>query len=34
MTHPQFTYRQYNKVQGQPFLVEELVEAIRACSGI
>ena len=29
MTHPQFTYRQYNKVQGQPFLVEELVEAIR-----
>ena len=29
MMHPQYTYRQYNKVQGQPFLVEELVEAIR-----
>ncbi|MDR1172738.1 MAG: 2-oxoacid:acceptor oxidoreductase subunit alpha [Bacteroidales bacterium] len=28
MTHPQYTYRQYNKVQGQPFLVEELVDAI------
>ena len=29
MMHPQYTYRQYNKVQGQPFLVEELVEAIN-----
>jgi 2-oxoglutarate ferredoxin oxidoreductase subunit alpha len=29
MTHPQFTYQQYNKVQGQPFLVEELAEAIE-----
>jgi 2-oxoglutarate ferredoxin oxidoreductase subunit alpha len=29
MTHPQYTCRQYNKVQGQPFLVEELVEAIQ-----
>ena len=28
MTHPQYTYLQYNKVQGQPFLVEELVKAI------
>ena len=28
MTHPQYDYRQYNKVQGQPFLVEELVQAI------
>ena len=25
---PEFSYRQYNKVQGQPFLVHELVEAI------
>ena len=30
MMHPQFTYQQVNKVQGQPFLVEELVEAICA----
>jgi 2-oxoglutarate ferredoxin oxidoreductase subunit alpha len=30
MTHPQYAYRQYNKVQGQPFLVEELVEAIMS----
>ncbi len=29
MTHPQYSYLQYNKVQGQPFLVEELVDAIR-----
>ena len=28
MTNPQYAYLQYNKVQGQPFLVEELVEAI------
>ena len=28
MTYPQHNYRQYNKVQGQPFLVEELVQAI------
>ena len=26
---PQFSYLQYNKVQGQPFLVSELVEAIK-----
>ncbi|MDR2036463.1 MAG: 2-oxoacid:acceptor oxidoreductase subunit alpha [Bacteroidales bacterium] len=25
MTHPQFSYEQFNKVQGQPFLVEEIV---------
>jgi len=28
MTHPQHNYLQYNKTQGQPFLVEELVKAI------
>ena len=27
MTHPQYSYQPYNKVQGQPFLVEELVKA-------
>ena len=27
--YPQFTYSQLNKVQGQPFLVKEIVEAIR-----
>lgn len=27
---PQFEYRQYNKIQGQPFLVAELVEAIKS----
>ena len=27
---PQFKYEQFNKVQGQPFLVQEIVEAIRA----
>ncbi|MCQ2159291.1 MAG: 2-oxoacid:acceptor oxidoreductase subunit alpha [Bacteroidales bacterium] len=27
---PQFEYRQYNKVQGQPFLVGELVDAIKS----
>ena len=26
---PQFSYTKYNKVQGQPFLVSELVEAIK-----
>ena len=26
MTHPKHAYLQYNKVQGQPFLVEELVD--------
>ena len=26
---PQFDYRQFNKVQGQPFLVEELAAAIN-----
>jgi 2-oxoglutarate ferredoxin oxidoreductase subunit alpha len=31
MTHPQCAYLQYNKVQGQPFLVEELVTAIVDC---
>jgi 2-oxoglutarate ferredoxin oxidoreductase subunit alpha len=33
MTYPQYVYQQYNKVQGQPFLVEELVEAIRLKTG-
>ena len=28
MMHPQYAYQQYNKVQGQPFLVEELVKVI------
>jgi len=28
MTHPQYSYLQYNKAQGQPFFVEELVKAI------
>ena len=26
---PQFTYSQFNKVQGQPFLVQEIVDAIK-----
>ena len=26
---PQFSYRQFNKVQGQPFLVQEIVAAIN-----
>ena len=26
---PQFKYEQFNKVQGQPFLVQELVESIK-----
>ena len=26
---PQFRYEQFNKVQGQPFLVQEIVEAIK-----
>ena len=26
---PQFTYTQYNKIQGQPFLVQEIVAAIK-----
>ena len=26
---PQFNYAQYNKVQGQPFLVQEIVSAIK-----
>ena len=26
---PQFSYSQYNKVQGQPFLVQEIVAAIK-----
>ena len=29
MTHPQYNYQQFNKVQGQPFLVEELVKSIE-----
>jgi 2-oxoglutarate ferredoxin oxidoreductase subunit alpha len=29
MTYPQYTYLQYNKMHGQPFLVEELVNAIN-----
>lgn len=28
--HPQFKYEQYNKVQGQPFIVHDLVSAIKA----
>ena len=27
--YPQFTFRKYGKVQGQPFLVSELIEAIK-----
>ena len=27
---PQFSYLQYNKVQGQPFIVKEVVDAIKA----
>ena len=27
---PQFTYQQLNKVQGQPFMVQEIVEAVNA----
>lgn len=30
MTYPQFTYGQINKVQGQPFLVEEIVDQLSA----
>ena len=26
---PQFTYLQYNKVQGQPFIVKEIVDAVN-----
>ena len=26
---PQFTYKQFNKIQGQPFLVQEIVTAIK-----
>ena len=26
---PQFRYAQYNKVQGQPFLVQEIVAAVK-----
>ena len=26
---PQFAYEQFNKVQGQPFLVQEIVAAIK-----
>jgi 2-oxoglutarate ferredoxin oxidoreductase subunit alpha len=29
MTHPQYQYLQYNKVQGLPFTVEELVNVIN-----
>lgn len=28
--HPEFTYNQLNKVQGQPFIVKEIVEAVHA----
>jgi 2-oxoglutarate ferredoxin oxidoreductase subunit alpha len=28
--HPQFSYLQYNKVQGQPFIVKEIVDAVNA----
>ena len=27
---PQFKYEQFNKVQGQPFLVQEIVSAIKS----
>lgn len=30
---PQFTYMQYNKVQGQPFLVQEILSAINGVLG-
>lgn len=30
---PQFTYLQYNKIQGQPFLVQEIVSAIDGALG-
>lgn len=30
---PQFTYLQYNKIQGQPFLVQEIVSAIDGVLG-
>ena len=26
---PQFTYAQFNKVQGQPFLVQEIIGAVK-----
>jgi len=29
---PQFTYSQYNKIQGQPFIIEEITEAINNLS--
>jgi len=29
MTHPKFTYEQYNKIQGLPFTVQELVKKIK-----
>ena len=29
MTHPEFQYEQYNKIQGLPFTVAELVEVIK-----
>ncbi|MBQ1218765.1 MAG: 2-oxoacid:acceptor oxidoreductase subunit alpha [Bacteroidales bacterium] len=28
--HPEFTYNQLNKVQGQPFIVKEIVDAVHA----
>ena len=28
--HPEFTYNQLNKVQGQPFIVKEIVDAVNA----
>lgn len=28
--HPEFTYSQLNKVQGQPFIVKEIVDAVHA----
>ncbi|MCF0178153.1 MAG: 2-oxoacid:acceptor oxidoreductase subunit alpha [Bacteroidales bacterium] len=27
---PQFNYLQYNKIQGQPFIVEEIIDAVKA----
>jgi 2-oxoglutarate ferredoxin oxidoreductase subunit alpha len=29
MKFPEFTYHQHNKIQGQPFTVQELKEAIN-----
>jgi len=28
--HPEFAFEQLNKVQGQPFIVKEIVDAVNA----